>query len=145
MQDRERHDGHDKYSEITKAILGCCFDVINTLGSGFIESVYRNALVIALNENGLEVSAERGFEVIFRGRKIGIFIPDLIVEKQVIVELKSCEHLTGEHQAQLINYLAVTNLSVGLLANFGKRKLEYKRVHHPAHHAACDHANPVPF
>jgi GxxExxY protein len=145
MQDRERHDRHDKYSEITKAILGCCFDVINTLGSGFIESVYRNALVIALNENGLEVSAERGFEVIFRGRKIGIFVPDLIVEKQVIVELKSCEHLTGEHQAQLINYLAVTNLSVGLLANFGKRKLEYRRVHHPAHHAACDHANPVPF
>jgi len=145
MQDRERHDGHDKYSEITKAILGCCFDVINTLGSGFIESVYRNALVIALNESGVEVSAERGFEVIFRGRKIGIFVPDLIVEKQVIVELKSCEHLTGEHQAQLINYLAVTNLSVGLLANFGKRKLEYRRVHHPAHHAACDHANPVPF
>ncbi len=135
----------DKFSEITKAILGCCFDVINTLGSGFVESVYRNALVIALNDSGLEVSAERGFEVIFRERKIGIFVPDLIVEKQVIVELKNCEHLTGEHQAQLINYLAVTNLSVGLLANFGKRKLEYRRVHHPAHHAACDHANPVPF
>ena len=81
------------------------------------------------------------FEVICRERKIGLFVPDLIVEKQVIVELKSCEHLTGEHQAQLINYLAVTNLAVGLLANFGKRKLEYRRVHH----AACDHANPVPF
>jgi GxxExxY protein len=145
MQDRKRHDEQDKFSEITKTILGCCFDVINTLGSGFVESVYRNALVIALIDRGLEVSAERGFEVIFRGRKIGIFVPDLIVEKQVIVELKSCEHLTGEHQAQLINYLAVTNLSVGLLANFGKRKLEYRRVHHPAHHAACDHANPVPF
>ncbi len=145
MQDRKRHDGQDKFSEITKAILGCCFDVINTLGSGFVESVYRNALVIALSDSGLAVSAERGFEVIFRGRKIGIFVPDLIVEKQVVVELKSCEHLTGEHQAQLINYLAVTNLSVGLLANFGKRKLEYRRVHHPTHHAACDHANPVPF
>lgn len=145
MQDRKRHDGQDKFSGITKAILGCCFDVINTLGSGFVESVYRNALVITLIDSGLEVSSERGFEVIFRGRKVGIFVPDLIVEKQVIVELKSCEHLTGEHQAQLINYLAVTNLSVGLLANFGKRKLEYRRVHHPAYHAACDHANPVPF
>ena len=145
MQDRKRHDGQDKFSEITKAILGCCFDVINTLGSGFVESVYRNALVIALIDSGLEVSAERGFEVVFRGRKIGIFVPDLIVEKQVIVELKNCEHLTGEHQAQLINYLAVTNLSVGLLANFGKRKLEYRRVHHLAHHAACDHANFVSF
>ena len=137
MQDRKRHDGQDRFSEITKAILGCCFDVINTLGSGFVESDYRNALVIALDDSGLEVSAERGFEVVFRGKKIGIFVPDLIVEKQVVVDLKSCEHLTGEHQAQLINYLAVTNLSVGILANFGKRKLEYKRVHHPAHHAAC--------
>jgi GxxExxY protein len=145
MQDRKRHDWQDRFSEITKAILGCCFDVINTLGSGFVESIYRNALVIALNDSGLEVSAERGFEVVFREKKIGIFIPDLIVGKQVIVELKSCEYLTGEHQAQLINYLAVTNLSVGLLVNFGKRKLEYRRVHHPAHHAACDHANPVPF
>ena len=145
MQDRKRHDGQDRFSEITKAILGCCFDVINTLGSGFVESVYRNALVIALDDSGLEVSAERGFEVVFRGKKIGIFVPDLIVEKQVVVELKSCEHLTGEHQAQLINSLAATNLSVGILANFGKRKLEYKRVHHPAHHAACDHANPVSF
>jgi GxxExxY protein len=145
MQDRKRHDGQDRFSEITKAILGCCFDVINTLGSGFVESIYRNALVIALDDSGLEVSAERGFEVVFRGRKIGIFVPDLIVEKQVVVELKSCEHLTGEHQEQPINYLAVTNLSVGLLVNFGKRKLEYRRVHHPAHHAACDHANPVPF
>jgi GxxExxY protein len=145
MQDRKRHDEQDKFSEITKAILGCCFDVINTLGAGFVESVYRNALVIALNDNGLEVLSERGFEVVYRGRKIGIFVPDLIVEKQVVVELKSCEYLTGEHQAQLINYLAVTNLSVGLLVNFGKRKLEYRRAHHPVHHAARDHADPVPF
>lgn len=69
MQDRKRHDSQDKFSEITEAILGCCFDVINTLGSGFVESVYRNALVIALIDRGLEISAERGFEVIFRGRK----------------------------------------------------------------------------
>src|SRR3989338_9573443 len=93
MQDRKRHDGQDRFSEITKAILGYCFDVINTLGSGFVESIYRNALVIVLNDSGFEVSAERGFEVVFRGRKIGIFVPDLIVEKQVVVELKSCEHL----------------------------------------------------
>lgn len=57
MQDRKRHDGQDKFSEITKAILGCCFDVINKLGSGFFESVYRKALVVALIDNGLEVSS----------------------------------------------------------------------------------------
>ena len=113
LHDHTWHDKQDKFSDITRAILGCCFDVINTLGSGFVESIYRNALVIALNDSRLEVSAERGFEVHFRGRKIGIFVPDLIVAKQVVVELKSCEYLTGEHQAQLINYLAVTNLSIG--------------------------------
>jgi GxxExxY protein len=86
MQDRKRHDGQDKFSEIKKEILGCCFDVINTLGSGFVESIYRNALVIALNDSGLKVSAERGFEVIFRGRKIGIFVPDVIVEKEVRIQ-----------------------------------------------------------
>lgn len=145
MQDRKRHDGQDIWSEVTRAILGCCFDVMNTLGSGFVESVYRNALVIVLGEAGWEVSSERKFEVIFHGRKIGVFVPDLIVESQVIVELKCCESLTGEHQAQLINYLAVTNLSIGLLVNFGKRKVEYRRVVHPAHHAACDHADPVNF
>jgi len=145
MQDHKWQNKQDTFSAITRDILGCCFDVMNTLGSGFAESIYRNALVIALNDNGLEVSCERGFEVTFRGRKIGIFVPDLIVEKEVIVELKSCEHLVGEHQAQLINYLAVTNLQVGLLVNFGKRKLEYKRVHHPAYHATCDLADPVPF
>jgi GxxExxY protein len=145
LHDHKWHDKQDKFSETTKAILSCCFEVINTLGSGFLESVYQNALVIALMDTGLEVESERGFEVHFRGKRIGIFVPDLIVEKQVVVELKSCEHLTGEHQAQLINYLAVTNLSVGLLVNFGKRKLEYRRSSHPAHHATCDHANPVPF
>ncbi len=145
LHDHTWHDKQDKFSDITRAILGCCFDVINTLGSGFVESIYRNALVIALNDSRLEVSAERGFEVHFRGRKIGIFVPDLIVAKQVVVELKSCEYLTGEYQAQLINYLAVTNLSKGLLVNFGKRKLEYRRAYHPTHHATCDHADPVPF
>ena len=65
MHDRKRHDRQDNFSEVTKAILGCCFEVINTLGSGFVESVYRNALVIALIDNELEVSAERGFEVVF--------------------------------------------------------------------------------
>jgi GxxExxY protein len=65
MEDRKRHDGQDKLSRITKTILGCGFDVINTLGSGFVESVYRNALVTAFIDSRLEVSVERGFEVIF--------------------------------------------------------------------------------
>jgi GxxExxY protein len=81
--------------------------------------------------------------VLFRGRKIGLYVADLVVEGAVIIELKCCESLLGEHQAQLINYLKVSGVQVGLLVNFGKRKIEYKRLHHPDYHAACDHAYPV--
>jgi GxxExxY protein len=139
MQDRNQ----PLHSEITEIILGCCFDIMNELGSGFLESVYKNALFIAIKEKGLKIEAEKRFEVIFRGQKIGLYIADLIVEGKIIVELKCCESLLGEHQAQLINDLKVSNILVGLLVNFGKRKVEYKRLHHPDHHSACDHAYPV--
>ena len=74
----------------------------------------------------------------FREKKIGLYIADLVVEEKVIIELKCCKSLRGEHQAQLINYLKVSNTLVGLLIHFRKRRLEYKRVHHPDHHVACD-------
>ena len=134
-----------KKSNTTNVILACCFQVINTLGCGFLESVYRNSLLIALTNQGLKVSAEKGFEVLFLGKRVGIFVPDLIVEDEVIVELKCCQNLMGEHQAQLINYLSVTKMEVGLLVNFGNRKLEFKRVYYPAYPATCDPVNPVPF
>jgi len=147
MKDRKRQDMQDKdqplYQELTETILGCCFDVMNELGVGFLESVYKNALLIALREKGLKVDVEKRFEVIFRERKIGLYIADLVVEEKVIIELKCCESLLGEHQAQLINYLKVSNILVGLLINFRKKRLEYKRVHHPDHHAACDPAHLV--
>jgi GxxExxY protein len=90
---------------------------------------------------GLKIEAEKRFEVVFRGRKIGLYVADLVVEESLIVELKCCDGLLGEHQAQLINYLKVSGILVGLLVNFGKRKVEYKRLPHPDYHVACDHAN----
>lgn len=145
MQDKQQDKQENLlHFDLTKAILKCCFEVMNTLGTGFLESIYKNALVIAMVESGLKVITDRGFEVMFHGRKVGVFIPDLIVENAIIVELKSCEHILAEHQAQLINYLAVTDVQVGLLVNFGKRRLEYKRLHHPAYHASYL-ADPVPF
>lgn len=77
----------------------------------------------------MQVEPEQSFEVVFRGRIIGKYKADLIIEKTVIVELKCCESLIREHQAQLFNYLKVSNLPVGLLVNFRRRKLEYKRLH----------------
>lgn len=111
---------------------------MNDLGIGFLESIYKNALFVAIKEKGLKIEAEKRFEVIFRGRKIGLYVADLVIEESVIVELKCCDALLGEHQAQLINYLKVSGILVGLLVNFGKRKIEYKRLRHPDHHVACD-------
>ncbi|PJD96537.1 MAG: GxxExxY protein [Parachlamydia sp.] len=126
------------HQQITEIILGCCFEVMNELGSGFLESVYKNALIVAIKEKGLRIEAEKRFEVIFRKRKIGLYIADLIVEDFILIELKCCTQLLSEHQAQLINYLKVSGILVGLLVNFGKRKIEYKRLHHPDHPTAGD-------
>jgi GxxExxY protein len=116
------------YSDLTGAILGCCFEVMKELGPGFLERVYKNALLIAMKQKGLEVEVERPYEVIFRGRIIGRYYADLVVSQTVIVELKCCDSLIREHQAQLFNYLKVSSLPIGLLVNFRRRKLEWKRL-----------------
>ena len=119
------------HSEISEIVMKCCFEVIKELGSGFLENVYKNALFIAMKQKGLTVLTEQAFEVVFRKHKIGKYIADLIVENLIVVELKCCQTLLPEHQAQLINYLKASKLPVGLLVNFGNQKLEYKRLHHP--------------
>lgn len=120
-----------QYSNVTDSIIGTCFDVINELGTVFLENVYKNALFVALKQKGCQVAVEQSFDVVFRNHRIGKYIADLIVENLIIIELKCCKSLLPEHQAQLINYLKVTGLPIELLVNFGNRKLEYKRVHHP--------------
>lgn len=116
---------------LTHTVLECCFETMNGLGSGFLESVYKNALMVTLAGAGLNACADKPYEVIFKDQKVGLFIPDIIVENSVIIELKCCAHLLPEHHAQLINYLKVTGISTGLLVNFGHRKLQYKRAYHP--------------
>lgn len=116
------------YSEITSAILGCCFNVMKELGPGFLEKIYKNALLIAMRQKGLGVEVERSYEVVFRGKVIGRYKADLVVSQTVIVELKCCDNLIREHQAQLFNYLRVSGLPIGLLVNFRRRKLEWKRL-----------------
>ena len=116
------------YSELTGSILGCCFEVMKELGPGFLEKVYKNALLMVMRQKGLQVEVERPYNVIFRGKIIGRYVADLVVNNAVIVELKCCENLIGEHQAQLFNYLKVSGLPVGLLINFRRRKLDWKRL-----------------
>jgi len=116
------------HATLTSDILGSCFEVMKELGPGFLERVYKNALFIAMKERGLQVQTEVPFEVIFREKLIGRYSADLIVERTVIVELKCCDQLVREHQAQLFNYLKVAQMSVGLLVNFRRRQLEWKRL-----------------
>ena len=116
------------YSVLTNDILGCCFEVMRELGPGLLERVYKNALLIASRQKGLQVEVEKAYEVEFRGKIIGQYRADLVIGETVIVELKCCDSLVREHQAQLFNYLRVARLPVGLLVNFRRRKLEWKRL-----------------
>jgi len=118
-----------KHEKLTREIFGACFEVINELGAGFVESVYENALIIALREKGLHAEKQRPLKVEFRGQVVGEFFADVLVEDEVIVELKAVKALLPEHQAQVINYLKATGKDVGLIVNFGSAKLEYKRLH----------------
>ena len=118
-------DKKPPHLELTGSILNCCFEVMKKLGPGFLENLYKNA---PMRQNGLQVQVERPFEVQFRGNVIGRYRADLVVEQTVIIELKCCESLGREQQAQLFNYLKVSQLPIGLLVNFRRGKLEWKRL-----------------
>ncbi len=117
------------YEELTGKILETCFEVINELGAGFLESVYQNALLIAFRQKGMNVKSQVLFSVVFRNETVGNFTADFLVENKVIVEVKAVSTLTSEHQAQTINYLKASGIEVGLLINFGTTRLQYKRLH----------------
>ena len=115
------------HEKLTGAIIGCAFEVINELGSGFLESVYEKAMMIVLSDAGHSVQSQKPVRVLFRGKSVGDFYADLVVDEKVVVELKSVKTLLPEHEAQTINYLNATDIEVGLLINFGKPKLEFRR------------------
>jgi GxxExxY protein len=108
-----------KHSELTELIIGVFFDVYNELGYGFLESVYRRSLQLALREKALKVEAEVAVPVFFRGVNAGDFRADLVVNDCVLLELKTAETIVIAHEAQLLNYLRATALEVGLILNFG--------------------------
>ena len=116
-----------KHGEITDAILGAFYDVYNELGHGFLESVYRDAMIVALLSKGLPVEREKAVHVNFRGQPVGLFRTDIVVQQSVIVELKCARTLEHIHEAQLLNYLKATEFEVGLLLNFGTRP-QFRRM-----------------
>ncbi len=114
------------HKELTYKIIGAAYEVYNALGSGFLEKVYENAMLIELESVGLKVQQQAPIKVTYNGKTIGEYFADLLVEEKVIVELKSVTELTSIHEVQLVNYLRATGMRVGLLINFGD-KIKVKR------------------
>ena len=108
-------------------IMGACFEVYKEKGSGFLESVYQKALLFEFAKAGFKVESDKPIQVRYEGVIIGDFKADLIVDDELIVELKAVSGLVVEHEVQLVNYLTATGKDIGLLINFGSRSLEFKK------------------
>ena len=118
-------------SGLTEAVIGAAFEVSNTLGTGFFEKVYERALMRELKEQGVRVDSQVPFSVIYKGHCVGCvgeYFADILVEGELVVELKCVERLTGEHTAQCLNYLKASGKQLCLLLNFQRSRLEVKRV-----------------
>jgi GxxExxY protein len=131
MEQKEK----DKYPEIdpivnniTKTVIGCAYTVSNSLGCGFLEKVYENALVRELVKQGLKVKQQQIVKIWYNGVEVGDYIADLIVEDNVLIEVKAVEHLGNTQTAQCLNYLKATGIRVGLLMNFETPRVEIKRL-----------------
>jgi len=108
------------HQELSKAIIGAYYDVYNELGYGFLEKVYQNAMLIELKLRGFDVKSQEKVIVYYKNENVGDYVPDIIVNNAIIIELKCVEYLLDTHENQLVNYLKATDCEVGLLLNFGK-------------------------
>jgi GxxExxY protein len=112
----------------THAIIGCAFEVLNELGHGLNEKCYENALVVEFRLRAISFSQQRQFEVLYKNERVGLFVPDLIAYDQVIVDAKVIDRITDVERGQMLNYLRITKLRVGLILNFKHAKLEWERI-----------------
>ena len=119
--------GDSKEYDLYGHVIGAAMKVHSTLGPGFLESAYQNALGWELHKLGFEVEAQRPIAVHYDGQVVGIFTADLLVNDSLIVELKANQLLAKTHEVQLVNYLVATGIDEGLLLNFGAERLEYKK------------------
>ena len=124
----EHADNAVLLNDLSGRVIGCAFTVLNTLGVGFLEKVYENSLAIELREAGLAIVQQHGVRVLYHDMVVGEYFPDLWVEDVLLVELKTVKALDDSHRMQCTNYLKATGLRLCLLLNFGKPRLEIKRV-----------------
>jgi GxxExxY protein len=116
------------FEQETKGIIGCAMEVINALGHGLMEKPYENALVVEFGLRGIPYNQQPRFDVLYKEVNVGYYIPDLIVNEKIIVDTKVVDHITDHEVGEMMNYLKITGLKVGLLINFKKARLEWKRV-----------------
>jgi len=112
----------------TREIIGCAFDVLNELGHGLNEKCYENAMVVEFGFRNISFEQQRQFEVVYKRHPVGLFIPDLIAFGQVIVDTKVIDRITDYERGQMLNYLRITKLKVGLILNFKHPRLEWERI-----------------
>jgi GxxExxY protein len=115
------------HRKLTEKIIGCAYRVYNQMGFGFLESVYEKCMLIELNKAGLNGDSQKPIKVYYDNEIVGDFVADILVNDTIILELKSVRRIVRAHEVQLVNYLVATKKSVGLLLNFGERKVDVKR------------------
>ncbi len=116
------------HKELAYKIVGCAMEVHKTLGVGFVESVYENAMIEEFKRQNIQFEVQKQYQVVYKGKVIKDFYCDLIVEEKIIIELKAIKQLGNIERAQVINYLKVTGLELGLLINFGETSLKTERI-----------------
>lgn len=116
------------HEDDTRRIIGCAMDVLNTLGHGLLEKPYENALVVEFQDQGIMYRQQPRFDVIYKGVKVGEYVPDLIVFDRIVVDTKVVERITDHEIGQMLNYLKITGLPLGLILNFRRARLEWKRI-----------------
>ena len=122
-------DKHGLFSEKeTREIIGCAMDVLNELGHGSIEKPYENALVVEFEHHRIPFRQQSRYDILYKGINVGTYIPDLIAFETVVVDAKVIDRITDHEIGQMLNYLKLTGLKVGLIINFKRAKLEWKRV-----------------
>jgi GxxExxY protein len=114
--------------DLSFQVMAAAFEVHNTLGAGFLENVYEKALLKELQLRGIPAVAQSEMKVLYKGEEVGLYYPDIFVNGEMILELKAVESLTKLHEAQVLNYLKGTGCKLGLLLNFGRERVESKRL-----------------
>ena len=124
--DAHRYDG--PHAQLTFAIIGCAMEVLNGLGAGLHEKPYENALIVEFGLKAIACDHQRSFPVDYKGVRVGEYIPDMIADGVVVVDAKVIERITDVERGQMMNYLRITGLKVGLILNFRRPNLEWERI-----------------